>query len=186
MSEEARERSFDELAKGLASGEVSRRKALRLMGAALLGGTLASVPGAAWAARTPPSGKGGCPQGRTLCRGKCYDLQTDRNNCGQCGNVCSESEECQGGTCLGVQGALCSSQTQCGYGLTCYQGTCFPCGPISCFTGCCDANGKCQPGTTSEACGSGGLQCDQCGANEGCFSSTPPGGLTTRQCELGI
>jgi hypothetical protein len=39
MPEEPRERresSFDELARGLASGEVSRGKALRLMGAALL------------------------------------------------------------------------------------------------------------------------------------------------------
>ena len=43
-----REGSFDELAKGLASGAVSRRRALRLMGAALVGGALASFPGAAW------------------------------------------------------------------------------------------------------------------------------------------
>ena len=35
MSPEARERSFDELARGLASGEVSRRKALRVMGKAV-------------------------------------------------------------------------------------------------------------------------------------------------------
>jgi hypothetical protein len=41
--------SFDELAKGLASGRVSRGKALRLVGGALLGAALASVPGVAWA-----------------------------------------------------------------------------------------------------------------------------------------
>ncbi len=40
-----REGSFDELAKGLAAGTVSRGKALRLMGAALVGGVLASLPG---------------------------------------------------------------------------------------------------------------------------------------------
>jgi hypothetical protein len=45
------EPSFDELARGLAEGTVSRRKALRLVGAALVGGALASLPGAAWAAR---------------------------------------------------------------------------------------------------------------------------------------
>ena len=45
------EPSFDELARGLAVGTVSRRKALRLVGAALVGGALASLPGAAWAAR---------------------------------------------------------------------------------------------------------------------------------------
>jgi hypothetical protein len=35
MTQEARERSFDELAKGLATGTVSRRKVLTMMGAAL-------------------------------------------------------------------------------------------------------------------------------------------------------
>jgi hypothetical protein len=61
MSEETRERSFDELAKGLASGTLSRGKALRLMGAALVGGALASLPGAAWASHkgTPHGGGGG-------------------------------------------------------------------------------------------------------------------------------
>lgn len=88
MTDDRRESTFDELAKGLASGEVSRGKAIRLMGAALVGGTLASVPGIAWAAPRPrPNGKrcktdsqcasgncvggrcqaGGCPSGTTEC-----------------------------------------------------------------------------------------------------------------------
>jgi hypothetical protein len=37
--------SFDELAKGLANGSVSRGQALRLIGGTLLGGVLASIPG---------------------------------------------------------------------------------------------------------------------------------------------
>jgi len=41
--------SLDELTKGLATGTVSRRKALRWMGGALVGAALASVPGVAWA-----------------------------------------------------------------------------------------------------------------------------------------
>jgi hypothetical protein len=45
MSEETSNRYFDELTSGLASGSLSRRKALRLMGAALIGGALASIPG---------------------------------------------------------------------------------------------------------------------------------------------
>src|ERR671932_1968036 len=52
MSPEARERSFDELARGLANGSISRRKALRLMGAALVGGALASIPRVALAQGT--------------------------------------------------------------------------------------------------------------------------------------
>ena len=43
------ELSLDELAKGLASGTFSRGKAIRLVGGALLGAALASVPGVAWA-----------------------------------------------------------------------------------------------------------------------------------------
>jgi hypothetical protein len=39
--------SFDELAKGLANGSVSRGHALRLIGGTLLGGVLASIPGGA-------------------------------------------------------------------------------------------------------------------------------------------
>jgi hypothetical protein len=41
--------SFDELAKGLATGAISRRKALRWMGGTLVGAALASLPGVAWA-----------------------------------------------------------------------------------------------------------------------------------------
>ena len=48
MTGEAREHSFDELTRGLASGSISRGRALRLIGAALVGGTLASIPGTAW------------------------------------------------------------------------------------------------------------------------------------------
>jgi hypothetical protein len=43
--------SIDRLARGLATGTVSRRKALRMLGAALVGGALASIPGVAWAAK---------------------------------------------------------------------------------------------------------------------------------------
>jgi hypothetical protein len=60
MSPEARERSFDELARGLASGSISRGKALKLMGAALVGGALSSlgIGGVAAAApRCKPTGR---------------------------------------------------------------------------------------------------------------------------------
>jgi hypothetical protein len=84
-----REGSFDDLAKGLATGTISRGRALRMLGAALVGGAFASIPGAAWAAcKQPfskctantqccsrrciknPQGNGricGCPTGKTLC-----------------------------------------------------------------------------------------------------------------------
>jgi hypothetical protein len=51
MTKEAGERSFDELASLLASGDISRLEALKWLGAALLGGALAFTPKAAEAAR---------------------------------------------------------------------------------------------------------------------------------------
>ena len=58
---------LDSLARGLADGSVSRRKALRLMGAALVGTTLASIPGVALAA--PPPGRGKCKPPKERIRG---------------------------------------------------------------------------------------------------------------------
>jgi hypothetical protein len=136
-----RERSFDELAKSLANGSVSRRKALRLMGSALVGSVLASIPGVAWAAKPScPSGvrckgqccgpgevckkgSGGgcvpCPAGTTACSGQCVDTLTDANNCGGCGNVCHGPDP-NGGTALppecinGYCGSRCTAPgTQC-------------------------------------------------------------------------
>ena len=83
MTEETRGgRSFDELAKGLASGEVSRGKALRLMGAALVGGALASIPRAAVAvaACKGPSACCNCdladPNTFQVVRKKCFLMST--------------------------------------------------------------------------------------------------------------
>jgi hypothetical protein len=76
--------SFDELAKGLATGEVSRRKALRLMGAALVGGALASLPGTAWAAK--PAGQQGCPiEGQVRVKGQCVFPCTPQSEGTDCG-----------------------------------------------------------------------------------------------------
>jgi hypothetical protein len=58
-----RESSLDELARGLASVTLSRAKALRLMGAALVGGTLASLVGIGEAAAAPP----GCKRNGKRC-----------------------------------------------------------------------------------------------------------------------
>lgn len=74
MTEEQRESSFDALAKGMASGTVSRGKALRLMGAALVGGTLAAIPGIALAKGPPlrPNGRK-CRQNSQCVSNNCQD-----------------------------------------------------------------------------------------------------------------
>jgi hypothetical protein len=71
MSPEARDHSFDELTRGLASGKLSRGKALRLMGAALVGGALASIPGIAEAAPALKSGGRKCRSGLQCETGLC-------------------------------------------------------------------------------------------------------------------
>lgn len=37
-------------------------------------------------------------------------------------------------------------------------------------TGCCDASGACQPGTTDTSCGGGGLNCDVCSGGQQCLA----------------
>ena len=85
---EIREYSFDELAKGLAGGTISRGRALRLLGSALLGGVLASIPGVALAAP--------CPSGQTKCGKEC----------------CSGGENCVKGG--GAPRCVCPTQQECG------------------------------------------------------------------------
>src|SRR5688500_2504247 len=108
MSPEARERSFDELTRGLASGTLSRRRALRLMGAALVGGTLASL-GIGEAAADPPGCKRkgkNCKRDTQCCSGVCSNgtcatCPADRVLINDtCVKICAGSEDCAGGRCL--------------------------------------------------------------------------------------
>ena len=95
MSPQARERSLDELAKGLASGNLSRRKALKLVGATLVGGALASIPGIASAKPNKPEGAK-CNHNH-----QCASEQCVEGRCGSVGPICDppcpEGEECTEG-----------------------------------------------------------------------------------------
>src|SRR4051794_32487250 len=124
MSPEARERSFDELAKGLASGEVSRRRAIRLMGAALLGGTLASLGFGGVAAAAPPgcthNGKP-CKRDKQCCSGNCSSHGTCVGgapggplDCLPPCSPCTSSIQCCAGSCRsGNGGLLCRTRLPC-------------------------------------------------------------------------
>jgi hypothetical protein len=156
MSPEARERSFDELARGLASGSISRGKALKLMGAALVGGTLGSLGmgGIAAADDCKRRGKackkdrqccsgncsGGtcaCPVGTTLCGGNCVST------------TCSEGFAFDPATCQCAPKLLycvCSSGDafyQCSTNE--FTGEVDPCSPANryyaCFGGCVPSGG---------------------------------------------
>ncbi len=43
-----------------------------------------------------------------------------------------------------------------------------PCSPSTCPTGCCDAKGVCQAGSTVDACGSSGQACTTCNLGQSC------------------
>lgn len=155
------ELSFDELAKDVASGTLSRRKALRLLGAALVGGALASMPGVAWAAGR----KGGNRECVRCCKEK-YGPGRKRGQCisagarGECpvtcdGNGGGESPcedvpvlECPSNSrgaqvCLNVEGeavvekACCPKETS--SGVTCVYIICT--GDLVCV--CCPPGGPC-------------------------------------------
>lgn len=116
--------SLDSLARDLANGSVSRRKALRLMGGVLLGGTLASIPGVAWAKPKPGrcTKNSQCPSGQGCCNSVCADLST-LTNCGTCGNACASGQSCVNGQCETV-GCTPGTRDCCGTGNTttiCFQ-----------------------------------------------------------------
>ena len=95
MSQQTTNRSFDELARALANGSLSRGKALRLMGGLLVGSALGSLPGVAWADDDR------CSEGQTRCGDRCVNLQRNERHCGRCFNRCDEGEECVDGVCGG-------------------------------------------------------------------------------------
>jgi hypothetical protein len=97
MSPEARERSFDELARGLASGSVSRRKALRLMGAALVGSALGSLGGVAAADDECKPLNKKCRKNHQCCSGNCVNstcaaCPSETTPCGT--ECCTAGESC--------------------------------------------------------------------------------------------
>jgi hypothetical protein len=161
------EASFDALARGLASGTISRRRALRLLGAALAGAMMASIPGVAWAkpckAGNSQCGTKCCPPHATCQRGECVFptcptgvvLPPDRG----CIGGPPDAQTCQcppGYICAhGSGGADCGAELPCG-SVCCQEGT-FPCVTVDengqvAFTGTCCPEGKCtaNPGACLE------------------------------------
>jgi hypothetical protein len=93
MSREARERAFDELAIGLDSGSISRGRALRLLGAALVGGVLGSLGIGEAAADRPGCKRAGkrCRKDRLCCSRNCVN--------GTCAACPAGRVELSNGTC---------------------------------------------------------------------------------------
>jgi hypothetical protein len=136
VSQQTTGQSFDELARALASGTLSRGKALRLMAGLLVGGTLGSIPGVAWA-------NDRCSQGQTRCGDRCVNLNTNERHCGSCRNRCGSKQTCCGGRCVNLQRSErhCGScSNRCAAGEECDHGVCgggepicTPSCPLPCF-----------------------------------------------------
>lgn len=93
---------------------------------------------------------------------------------GNCSGCCSASGQCVAGTAgaaCGTGGERCAS---CGSGRQCVQPGNYcafvpSCGPLTCPTGCCDAQGRCRDGRADAACGTAGNACSDCaGAGKSC------------------
>jgi hypothetical protein len=126
---------LDELARGLAENDVSRRQALRWVGYSVLGATLSSMGFADGAEALSRRKRRRCRrQGGTVCQTpsgkKCVFTQTDPNNCGECGHVCEDDgNPCTSTVCLS---GFCGNNnlpvgTPCATGMICNQdGVCVP------------------------------------------------------------
>jgi hypothetical protein len=122
VSQQTTNQSLDELAKGLATGTLSRGKAIRWMGGALLGAALASVPGVAWA-----NDDDRCSEGQTRCGERCVNLKTNERHCGSCSNRCRSNQTCCNGRCVNLEKNEhhCGScGNRCPEGSECVGGTC--------------------------------------------------------------
>jgi hypothetical protein len=171
----AREESFfDDLARGLADGSLSRGKALRLMGAALVGGTLGSL-GIGEAAGDPPGCKRNgkhCTRPDQCCSlncssGSCQTQTTTTTTSSTTSTTTSSTTSTSTTTpttttstttpmCLPNGDRTCTADTQCCSnicnqfpGSTSICDTCRPPGG-SCAAGepCCNAGSSCENGIT--------------------------------------
>jgi hypothetical protein len=144
VSQDTSNHSFDELTRGLASGSISRGRALRLMGAAVVGGALASL-GIGEAAADPP----GCKRNGKKCK-------KDEQCC---------SRRCVNGTCANRPTAEpCSSGT-----VLLSNGTCaIPCGSPAACPNCGNTLGAVCFGTEDNRFFCGGAVVGACGPNGSC------------------
>jgi hypothetical protein len=119
---------------------------------------------------------GGCRGACMVCKDTVVDLETDRNNCGGCGNHCAWNSQCVAGACTCTAttcGNICVKLDEnpkncgacgnvCAANQWCDQGTCTAvCAGTICDSWCTNTM------TNEDACGACG---NKCGAAESCES----------------
>ncbi len=99
--------------------------------------------------------------------GVCEGIVTTCNAQSCPSGCCDTSGNCESGTsptACGTDAALCQNCLQ--IGATCQSQECAPvpppCSFQTCPNGCCDANGFCEPGQSTPACGDFGQTCQNC------------------------
>ena len=98
-----------------------------------------------------------CPTGYTLCGDVCFDLASNANNCGACGNACPAGQLCSGGQCTAA--ATCQAPlVLCGE--VCVDTSTDPSNCGSCGAACA-AGQVCSMGTCSSGCAASLTQCGQ-------------------------
>ena len=109
---------FDVLAKGLANGTLSRRRALKLLGASFVSTLLLPlVPGVAMAAPTCPSSGPGCS---AFCRHTggftcvCLKLANGNSKCvfPVCGRTCKKNSDCPSGSVCSTTAKKCCNSSK--------------------------------------------------------------------------
>ena len=168
-------RELDGLARDLASGEISRRSALKRLAGGAVAASVASLPGAEALAsrsrRCPPARKCGdrccpahskcrrgkckCNEGYDKCGRKCVDMQTSVKHCGDCDTVCPEGSSCVEGFCTAPPGCG-DGIVQAELGETCDDGNFFD--GDGCSSTCqVEAGFQCvgEPSVCSPICGDG-------------------------------
>ncbi len=118
--------SFDELAKGLASGRISRGRALKLVGAAILGGgVLTLLPGVAAGQVEADAAGEGCPEdGPAVDNDRC-PIRTRRGRrrtrCGdQAGCFCTETVN-GNNRCVQLRDEECPAEDECDTNADCRE-----------------------------------------------------------------
>jgi hypothetical protein len=172
--------SVDELARGLATGTMSRRQVLKVLGGTLAGGLLAVLgvgSGVAAADECKRNGKA-CKKDSQCCSGICSSgtCAACRPNSGSCtANTQCCSGNCANGTCAAAcvaNAGACTAGTQCCSGC-CKGGTCAASGiPPEAIT-CSGSPEDCPEGCGCERDPSGALVCERegSGTNIPCTTS---------------
>ena len=105
----------------------------------------------------------GCVGTKTVCSGKCVDLQTDAANCGVCATACKTGETCKAGKCTTGSTTCTSPKVDCSGKCVDLKSDLANCG--KCGTACASPKGACCSSTCVDMqtdvnnCGTCGTKC---------------------------